>query len=60
MDWKTVGSYELEKRQNRGKTIVDICERNKLDITNIWLKKPKRRFYTCNHQEIDDDTSWTT
>jgi len=57
---KTVGTHGLEKRQHRGQTCVDICERNRLDITSTWLKKPKRRFYTFSHQEINVDTSWTT
>jgi hypothetical protein len=43
---KTVGPHGLEKRQHRSQTFVDICERNRLYITNTWLKKPKRRFYT--------------
>jgi hypothetical protein len=43
---KTGGPYGLEKRQHTGQTFVDICERNRLDITKTWLKKPKRKFYT--------------
>jgi hypothetical protein len=38
---KTFGPHGLEERQHRGQTFLDISERNRLDITNTWLKKPK-------------------
>jgi hypothetical protein len=57
---KTAGPHGLKKIQYSGQTFVDICERNRLDIANTWLKKPKRRFYTCSHQETDVDSSCTT
>jgi hypothetical protein len=43
---KTFGPHRLERRQHRRKAFVYICERNGLDMTKGWLKKPKRRFYT--------------
>jgi hypothetical protein len=41
-----VGSYGLGRRNNRGQMLIDFCERNRLIVTNMWFKKPKRRLYT--------------
>jgi endonuclease/exonuclease/phosphatase family metal-dependent hydrolase len=55
-DWNGVVGYEsyrnidgphgLGRKNHRGKTLINFCERNGLIVTNIWLRKPKRRLYT--------------
>jgi hypothetical protein len=41
-----VGPYGMGRRNQRGQMLIDFCERNGPVITNIWLKKAKRRLYT--------------
>ena len=54
-DWNSVvaeesykniaGSHGLGRRNHRGQTFIDFCERNGLTVTNTWFKKPKRRLH---------------
>jgi len=55
-DWKNVvgdesyrnfvGPRGLGRKNHRGKTLINFCERNGLIVTNTWFMKPKRRLYT--------------
>jgi hypothetical protein len=49
-----VGPYGLGKRNQRGQTPIEFCQRNGLVIMNTWFKKPKRRLYTW--KEIGDQS----
>jgi hypothetical protein len=41
-----VGPFGLGRRNQRGQMLIDFSERNGLDTTNTWFKKPKRRLYS--------------
>ena len=42
----TVGPHGLGRKNHRGQMLINFCERNGLNITNIWFRKPKRRLHT--------------
>ena len=43
---KIVGPYGLGNQNDRGKMLIEFCQRNKLVVTNTWFKRHKRRLYT--------------
>jgi len=55
-DWNSVvgnesyrnifGPNDLGRKNHRGQMFINFCERNGLIVTNIWIRKPKRRLYT--------------
>jgi hypothetical protein len=54
--WKSVDGDEsyrnivrpngLGRKNHRGRMLINFCKRNGLIVTNIWIRKPKRRLYT--------------
>ena len=55
-----VGSHGLGRQNDRGRMLIDFCERNGLIVTNTWFKKPKEDCMYGRHLEIGVDISWTT
>ena len=43
---KIVGPYGLGNQNDRGKMLIEFCQRNKFVVTNTWFKRHKRRLYT--------------
>lgn len=43
---KTVGSFGLVTRNERGEKLVSFCIENRLVVTNTWFKNHIRRLYT--------------
>lgn len=41
-----VGKYGLGERNNRGDRLIQFCQDENFVITNTWFKLPKRRLYT--------------
>ncbi|XP_051780739.1 LOW QUALITY PROTEIN: craniofacial development protein 2-like [Erpetoichthys calabaricus] len=54
-----VGSFGLGKRNESGEHLIQLCQENRLRLTNIWFMQPKRRLYTwtspygLNQNQID-------
>jgi hypothetical protein len=43
---KIVGPFGYGKKNERGKMLINFCERHDLIITNTWFKKRKTKLYT--------------
>jgi hypothetical protein len=41
-----VGPHSLGRKNHRCQMLINFCERNGLNVTNTWFRKPKRRLYT--------------
>ena len=58
-DGMIVGDHGLETKNERGRLLIEFCQRNKLCIVNTLFKQPKRRGYTwkargdCNRYQLD-------
>ena len=41
-----IGSHGLGRWNHRGQMLIDVCERNGLNVTNTWFQKSHRKLYT--------------
>ena len=41
-----VGMHGLGQRNERGKRLIQFCQKNKLIIANTWFQQPVRKLYT--------------
>ena len=58
-DCMVVGGHGLKTRNEKGRLLIEFCQRNKLCIMNTWFKQPKRQIYTwkasgdCNRYQMN-------
>ena len=43
---KVVGPFGLDRRNERGKMLIDFCKQHDLIMMNMWFKKRKMKLYT--------------